>query len=345
MRLIHPPSLKIGDVIGVFTPSWPANVILREKYELGLSHLEKLGYKVKEGLLTKKITSQGYRSGSPKERANEFMDLILDKEVKCIISVIGGHNSSSLLPYLDFEAIRLNPKIICGYSDVTALELGILKMSGLCCFYGPAIVPSFGEPLDDFSYTVDSFIKSVTNLDIEPQLLVPPEKWSNHFINAKETGWFNISRIYKQNLGWVIQNPGFVEAPLLPVNLDTLLSIAGTKYFPDLENCILMIEEMYAPFDNLERNFSHLKLLGVFDKIAGLIFSKPENIDNKGADFNEIELLMDFLGKDITFPVISNFDCGHTYPMVTLQQMIKVRIDARKGVSPIIEILEPMVTK
>ena len=343
MRLIKPYALKKNDAIGIFTPAWPGHTVLREKYEIGLNTLRKLGFEVKEGSLTAQNTHQGYRSGSPEERAREFMELIKDPQIKCIISVIGGLNSSSIIPYLNFDVIQENPKIICGYSDVNALQLAILKMTGVCCFYGPAVIPSFGEPGGGFKYTTDCFLRSISCTDKGSYTLQPPENWSNHFIDATQSGWKEVHRIYQPNTGWITHFSGIVEAPLLPVNLDTLLAIAGTKYFPDIENCILMIEEMHAPLDNFERNLSHLKLLGVFDKIRGLIISKTESIDKKGAGFSDTELLLEILGKNINYPVISNFDCGHTHPMITLQQMIPVLLNAQIGKKPIIEVLEPMV--
>lgn len=341
MKEIRPKALNIGDVIGVFSPSWPAHIFIREKYEAGIRTLTELGFKIKEGFLTQKILSQGYRTGTAQERAKEFMDLILDKNVKCIISIIGGHNSSSLLPYLDFNAIRRNPKIICGYSDMTSIMLSILTQSGLRCFYGPAVAPSFGESMN--KYTIKSFIDSVTDKNTANRFLYPPEYWSNHFIDASKPNWQSIKRNFQKNEGWKILNHGTVEARVIPVNLDTLLRMAGTKYFPNLRNKILMIEEADASYNKFERNLSHLKLIGVFEYISGLIISKPENADTCGANFTFEELILEFIGKDFNIPVISNFDCGHTYPMITLQQNIKVEIIAEKDNPLSIQILEPMV--
>ena len=120
--LLRPPPLEPGDTVGIFTPSAPAHVRFREKYLHGLRQMESLGFRVREGALTARATSQGYRSGTPRERAEELMALVLDPEVRGIVATIGGMNSSSLVPFLDFDAIRAHPKVICGYSDVTALH-------------------------------------------------------------------------------------------------------------------------------------------------------------------------------------------------------------------------------
>src|SRR5690349_19317866 len=102
MPLLKPPALKRGDVVGVFTPSYPAHSRFRAKYLHGLDALKHLGYVPLEGSITRLGTDQGYRSASPRERAREFMELVLDPSVKALIATIGGYNSSSLIDYLDF---------------------------------------------------------------------------------------------------------------------------------------------------------------------------------------------------------------------------------------------------
>ena len=104
-------------------------------------YLEQKGFKVVEGKLTGK--RDFYRSGSIKERADELNSLIHTKDVKCIMVAIGGMNSNSILAYIDYEELKKNPKIIVGYSDVTALLLGIYAKTGLVTYYGPAMVASF----------------------------------------------------------------------------------------------------------------------------------------------------------------------------------------------------------
>jgi muramoyltetrapeptide carboxypeptidase len=120
-----PYRLSKGDTIGIFTPSTPANVLFREKYLHGIREIERLGFHVLEGSLTGRCTADGYRSGDPRERAEEFMDLIVNPLVNGLISSMGGMNTGSLLPYLDFSEIRNSRKVICGYSDVTALHMAI----------------------------------------------------------------------------------------------------------------------------------------------------------------------------------------------------------------------------
>ncbi len=130
-------ALQPGDTLGVFTPSSPAYLANPGLFENGIRNLERLGFKIRLGSLTAARASQGYRSANGEERAREFMELIEAPEVRGLISTIGGMNSNSLTPHLDFEKIRGARKVICGFSDVTSLHLAILKHARLRTFYGP----------------------------------------------------------------------------------------------------------------------------------------------------------------------------------------------------------------
>ncbi len=113
-------------------------------------------------------------------------------------------------------------------------------------------------------------------------------------------------------------------------NLNTLLTAAGTDYFPDLEGKILLIEEMDAPLSEEERNLRHLERLGVFNVISGLIISKPEVYNQQGAPFDYDDLVLEIIGTNRKYPIITQFDCGHANPMITLAEMCEVKIEAKK---------------
>lgn len=345
MEFIKPPALKPGATIGIFTPSSPANVKYREKYLHGISVLKKMGFEVVEGSLTGSNKSQGYRSGTPQERALEFMELIRDPKITGMISTIGGANSSSMIPFLDFDEIRRYPKIICGYSDVTSLHLSILAYSGLRTFYGPAVMPSFGEWPDMLEDSKESFLNAVQKHSSGPRTLRPPVRWSDHLRSATNGAWKTEPRKFEENLGWKVLNPGEASAPILVANLNTLMSAAGTTYFPKLEGKILLIEEMNAPLSGEERNFRHLERLGVFDVISGLIVSKPEIYDAESAPFSYDDLLMEVVGRNRKYPIVSNFDCGHTNPTLTIAEMTKISLSAKNGYETLLTINEAMITE
>jgi muramoyltetrapeptide carboxypeptidase len=340
--LIRPPALEPGDTIGVFTPSAPAHVRFREKYLHGISQLESLGFRVVEGPLTAAQTHQGYRSGSPEERAAEFMALIRDPEVRALISTIGGDNSASMIPHLDFEAIRAHPKVICGYSDVTSLHLAILAHSGLSTFYGPAVVPSFGEWPEVLPETRDSFLDAVHRHRAGARPLLLPPRWSNHFRDAATPAWKEEPRRFEPNPGWRVLSPGTVTAPLVIANLATLCRSAGTAHFPELAGTILLLEEMDAPLAREEANFRQLHLAGAFEALAGLILGKPESFDAQGAPFGYDELIQEVLGPR-RYPIVSSFDCSHSHPMITLAQRTRISVSAGTGHDVTITVEEPMV--
>ncbi len=332
LPLVRPPALLPGDTVGVFAPSSPTHVQMRDKYEHGLDVLRRLGYRVKEGPLTASRTAQGYRSGTPQARAAELMELWLDPSVRAVISTIGGSNSASLIPYLDFSAMRATPKVLCGYSDVTSLHLAFLARAGVSTFYGPAVLPSFAEWPDMLPETRDSFLAAVSRVEGAPRMLEPPRRWSNHARSwaGAEGPWKTEPRHFEENAGWRCLRAGEVRAPVLVANLNTLCSNAGTDVFPALDGWILVVEEMDAPMSRVERNLRQLERIGVFDRVAGLVMGKPEFFRDEGAPFSMDELLLEIVG-DREMPIVSGFDCGHTHPMLTIAQGAELSLVARPG--------------
>nr|BFD32875.1 LD-carboxypeptidase [Pigmentibacter ruber] len=326
-NIIKPKALKFGATAGIFTASSPAHIWFKEKYFHAIEQLKKNGFKIHEGQITKQFISQGYRTACPKERAQEFMDLIENPKVDFLIATIGGFNSSSLLPYLDFKKIAQARKIISGYSDITSLHMGILTQASLSTFYGPAVIPTFGEWPEGFSESIASFKNLSSETKLNNYEIKPFKYWSNHFRNALNSEWKTGKRKYHLNNGVKILNQGYAEAPIIIANLNTLCSLAGTKYFPDLKEKILLIEDEHASFTEEERALTHLKLLGVFDNIVGLIIGKPEILENKNAPFTYEDLIFEIVGKQ-NYPIVSQFDCGHTHPSHTLAQMLNVKIGA-----------------
>lgn len=325
--LLKPRALKKGDTIGIFTPSWPAHVILRDKYQHALRELKRVGFDYIQGSLTAKMQSQGFRTASAKERADELMELVKNDSVHCIMATIGGSNSASLIPYLDFDRIRNSRKLICGYSDITSLHLAILKYSNLSTIYGPSLIPIFGEYPLTLDYALDSFLNLVCNTNNEVRDINPPDQYSTHFIDALNQGWEKEKRHYVFNEGWRVLCEGESKGPLIVADLETLVAAAGTPHFPNFDGAILLLEEMDAPFSKEERNFRQLEQIGVFNSIAGLIISKPFNPDSEGAPFSYEDLIMEIIPRK-DYPIISNFDCGHTFPSMSLALGLKVEMHA-----------------
>ncbi len=330
MKMLKPFALKSGDTVGIFTPSSPGYAHNSGLFDNGVRNLEKLGFKVKLGRLTKDRKSQGYRSATAPERASEMMELIEDPDVKGLIATIGGMNSSSLIPFLDFNKIREERKVICGFSDITSLHLSIAKYAGLRTFYGPTVMCWFGDWPDGIPESAESFLQAVMLHTDGNRKYETPQRWSNHKRRWDNGDWKNLPREWKDNEGWRILSGGKVEGEIVPANLNTLMSSCGTDYFPELKGRILMIEDMDAPQSRTERSLRQLSLMGVFDQISGLIVSKPEFYDQQEAPFNYEDLIQELVGHR-SYPVITNFDCGHTIPMLTIPRYAKTRLDANNS--------------
>lgn len=173
--------LKESACIGFFSPSSPATVFAHKRFKRACSYLESRGFQLKSGSLTGH--SDYYRSGTIQARAEELNALIRDPNVDCIMSTIGGANSNSLLPYLDYEAFRASPKPIVGYSDVTAILLALYTKTGVTTFYGPALVASFGELPPFVDLTFQYFSELLLNPKPLPYTLTPPKQWTDEFID------------------------------------------------------------------------------------------------------------------------------------------------------------------
>lgn len=329
-----PRKLNPGDAIAVFSPSSPATATAPTRYRRGREYLEGKGLRFIEGARTGRWDY--YRSGSIAERAQELNELIRNPEVRCIMAAIGGMNSNSLLPYIDYPALLRDPKPIVGYSDVTALLLGIYARTGLTTYYGPAVVASFGELPPYVDETWRFFADVVMGEARPPHLLPTPEKWTDEFINWERQ---DRPKVGVQN-ALVALHGGRVRGRLIGGNLNTMQGIWGTPFMPEiLPGDILLIEDSLKDAAEVERSFSLLKLSGVFDRIGGLVLGKHEKFDDLGSERKPYEILNEVMGK-VDFPVLAEFDCCHTHPMLTLPIGVAAELDADART---LTLLEPFV--
>lgn len=329
--MIKAKALKQGNTIGVITPSAPAPMKFQERYKRGLNQLREMGFNIVEGKCSRK--SQSYRSSTIKERSEELNELIYNKDVKAIISTIGGTNSNSLLPYIDYEYLKNHPKIIMGYSDVTALLLGIYAKTGLTTFYGPAIVPSFGEYPEMLPKGMEYFQDVVQLNKRTPYTLEIPEYWTEEMLdwNTQVRG-----KEMVKNDGWKCLRTGNVTGKLIGGNLNTMSGFMASNFFPNLKDSILFIEDSFKDMAIQERTLSMLKVAGVFDEIKGLIVGKHEHFNDLNSPFSIEDLLLEVIG-DTDFPILTNVDIGHTFPSHVFPIGIEVELDARRGTITFLE--------
>ena len=324
--------LKVGDSIGIFSPSSPITYSCPKRFERAKRYLQEKGFNIIEGNLTGKYDF--YRSGSIKERAEELNNLIRNPEVKCIMSTSGGMNSNSLLPYIDYETFKNNPKPIIGYSDVTAILLAIYAKTGISTYYGPALVSSFGElnPFVDITYKYFEDIL-VNKINI-PHKIKNPEFWTDEYINWETQ---DRSKVKVPNELITIYE-GKVQGRLIGGNLNTMTGIWNTQYMPEIkEGDILFIEDSLKDCATIERSFSLLKLSGVFEKIYGIILGKHELFNDCNTGRKPYEILLEVLG-DKKVPFLAEFDCCHMHPMITLPIGCNIELDATNKCISIIDV-------
>lgn len=314
--------LKDNFTIGVFSSSSPISATVPVRYNRGKAYLESKGIRVIDGNLCGK--QDGYRSGSIKERADEFNELLHNEDIHVLMAAIGGNNSNSILPYIDYEYLKQHPKIIIGYSDTTALLLGIYAKTGLVTFYGPALASSFGE-LPPFVDRTFEYFKSILMDDmLLPYEYKMPSVWTDEFISWSEQD--RSKEPYPNN--WVTVNPGICRGRLIGGNLNTMQGFFGTEYFPEIQDGdILLIEDSLKDAATIERSFSLLKLAGVFDKVGGIILGKHEQFEDNGTGKKPYEILTEVLNH-CNIPFLAEFDCCHTHPMFTMPIGCQIELDA-----------------
>lgn len=313
--------IKGKTTIGVCSPSFPISATEPIRCERGIKYLENKGFMINNGLLYKK--KDFYRSGTIKERAEEFNNLLYDENIQIIMTSIGGNNTNSILPYIDYEYIKKHPKIIIGFSDVTALLLAIYAKTGLVTFYGPDIASSFGELPPFVDWTFESFNSFVNGISV-PYNYEMPIAWTDEFIDWSKQ---DMAKNQYSNQ-WVCVKQGTCQGRLIGGNLNTMEGFFGTEYMPVInKGDILFIEDAEKDAYTIERSFSLLKLAGVFDKVSGIILGKHEKFDDNGTGRKPYEILLEVIG-DTSIPILAEFDCCHTHPMLTMPIGCEVLLDA-----------------
>lgn len=323
-RSIFAPRLAEGDSIGIFSPSCAATSWIPERTRLAIDFLKARGHNVVCGPLTGK--DAGYRSGTIQERAEELNALIRNPDIRCIMAAAGGFVSNSILPYIDYEALRRNPKIVVGHSDVTAVLLAVYAQTGLITFYGPNLISTFGEAMPYSGESYDFFRNIVFGLENLPYAYPMPPVWTEDSIGLEET---DAACTVRKNQ-WVCVRSGCAQGRLIGGNLDTLYGIWGSAYMPEIrQGDILYLEEVCGDPQQTERAISHLALCGVFERASGLVLGKCADYRFTGSKKNFWEVAMETLDK-YSFPILAEFNCGHTRPMHTLPIGCQVRLDAGK---------------
>ena len=310
--MVKPKKLKPKSIIGIISPSYwlDKNSLNRTiKYLQGLDYNIILG---KSNHLTK-----GPFAGSPQDRADDIHRMFTNPKIDAIICARGGYGANKVLPLLDYDLIRNNPKIFIGYSDITAYLISITQKTNLVTFHGPMLSSNKNR------FIKYNYYRMIEVLDGKNPLKIP----------------------YPSNFPVKILKKGTATGPLWGGNISLIINRLGTIDSLNTNGIILFLEDVDEFLYSYERMLVHLREAGVFKKINGLIIGELQNIKDQDIPFgkNTDEIIMDICG-DLNIPIISNFPCGHGIYQCTLPISIPIELNAQKN-SPTITILQSAVSE
>lgn len=306
--LLRPARLQPGDTVGLVAPA--SATFQQVELDIARESLEALGLKVNVGQHI--MDRHGSLGGQDKDRAADINRFFADDNIKAVLPTRGGWGTSRLLPLLDYDVIRRNPKILMGYSDITALLNGIHARTGLVTFHGP----NAGGRWDEYS------VGLVKRVLFDGEAVV--------FDNPKGTNDRNVLTQIENRIRTI--TPGRATGRLLGGNLTVLTAILGSPYVPDFTNAILFLEDVGEDWYRVDRMMTSLKLAGILGKVRGVIFGTcSECGPGEGfASFTPEEIFADHLAP-LGVPAWQGAMIGHAQPQWTLPVGAMVTIDASLG--------------
>ncbi len=309
---ILPRRLKSGDTLGLIAPG---SYITGAELNDSIKNLNELGFNV---VYTNNILSKnGYFSGSDQQRASDLNQMFYRDDVTGIICARGGYGCTRILPLLNYNVIRTNPKVFIGYSDVTSLLYGLYKETGLVCFHGPVGISTYND------FTSSYFRKTLMDPEDTTILKNPvPESGDEEYqpLTIKD---------------------GVVRGELIGGNLSVAVSLIGTPYDMDTVGRIIFLEEMEEDPYRIDRMLTQMRMAGKFDGAAGIALGvfkdcKPSEKSSFDSSFTLAEVLKNRLG-DLNIPVVYGMSFGHVKNKFILPVGIKAELDASKQTITLLE--------
>jgi muramoyltetrapeptide carboxypeptidase len=324
--IVYPPKLRHGSHLRVIAPSRSGAILSGETIARATARLTEVGFTVSFGAHWQENDSD-YLAASIDARLEDLHSAFADPTVDGILTAIGGHNANQLLQHIDYNLIRKNPKIFCGFSDITTLCNAIFAKTGMATYYGPHF-SSWGmqQGLDYTVQAVQDGLLSDKSYDVTPS-----DTWS-------DDPWFidQVHRTFESNTdGNIVLRPGTGEGVLVGGHLSTFLRLSGTPYWPGLTDSIVCIEQS-APFNfrlfdaELQALIQHAE----FSKVRGLLIGRFQKDCHVSA--SQLQLAISSKPELHHIPVLANVNIGHTTPITVLPIGGKCRIDTTTQYSPIV---------
>jgi muramoyltetrapeptide carboxypeptidase len=317
-RKLKPARLRPGAGVGLISPA--SATFLEEEIDIVVDAIHGLG--LVPYLAPHLRDRYGYLGGKDIDRAADVNRFFADSKIAALMPMRGGWGCSRMLPYLDYQLIRRNPKIIVGFSDITTLILGIHAQTGLVTFHGPQGLTSWLPDQTEYFRRILFGGEMVT------------------FENLKDSS--DTDRLMRVKNRIQTINPGKARGRLIGGNLSVFSGIVGSPYVPNLKGAILFLEDVHENVYRLDRLITHLKVAGVFKQIAGFIFGQCPDC-SPDADYGSLtleEVVWDHI-KPLGVPAFFGAEIGHIETILTLPIGVEVEIDANLGK---IQMLEPAVT-
>jgi muramoyltetrapeptide carboxypeptidase len=303
---LRPKRLKVGDTVGLINPAGTTFESL--DIEIVTASIEAMGLKAKAG--THVRDRYGYLAGRDRDRAADVNTMFADSSVDAILTVRGGWGCNRILPLLDYDLIRKNPKIIVGYSDITSLLIAIWARTGLVTFHGPVGTSTWNQ------FSVDCFKRML--FDGELLMLRNPQTVGDNLVQTKE----RIQTITK----------GKARGRLVGGNLSVLAAMVGSDFLPDWQGRILFLEDDGEYIYRIDRMLTQLKLAGILGKISGFVFGKCTNC-SPGEGYGSLtleEVFADHI-QPLGIPAWSGAMIGHIENKFTVPIGVDAEIDADAG--------------
>lgn len=301
-----PAALKPGDTVALVSPSSPVDE--RLNLQLAREAMEALGFKVRTG--AHYDARRGYLAGTDAERARDLNAAFADREVKAIVCTRGGWGAARLLPLLDYAAIRANPKVLLGYSDITALHNALLAKAGLVSFHGPIGSGSWNR------FNADQFRR----VFFQRELL--------EYRNPVDAG----DELVPRSNRTLTITGGRARGQLVGGNLTVLAALAGSAYLPDFDGKILFLEDVEEAPYRIDRMLTTLKLMGALDRIAGFVFGQCTGCDpGNGYGSLTLDQLFDDHIRPLRIPAYRGALIGHIREQFIVPVGGQVELDADAG--------------
>lgn len=312
-RSIRSPRLRKGDLIGLISPaSTPSSA---EKVEKAVTYLERNGYHVKVGSHT--MDQLGYLAGTDADRVADLNAMIADRSVRAIIALRGGYGTPRIIDRVNYRGLVKDPKIVVGYSDLTALQLAIHRRTGLVTFSGPMAAVELWNGPDP--YTEEWFWRMLTDPAPAGVLANPTDEP----LRSRGTGT--------------------TRGILLGGNLSLLVSLLGTPFSPRYEGSILVLEDVDEAPHRVDRMFAQLRHAGILSSVCALVLGMftdcvPSDPANPHLTIDQV---LDEVVTSCPVPVLSNLQYGHVPRKLTIPMGVMAEVRAAEG---ILQVLEPAVS-